>query len=164
MPMLDVDIPEGALLPAAETTLIDELTTILLRAEGADPDNKYIRDIAWVFLHRPAVYVGGSPAAAPHYRVIARVPEGQLNGADKKSQLIAEITQAFAAAEGRDSADVRNRVWVFPLEIPEGSWGAAGIAVGLSDILAAAVGDVEKARTVAAHRIAESRQERGITI
>nr|BFE76124.1 hypothetical protein GCM10020092_094250 [Actinoplanes digitatis] len=160
--MLDVYIPAGALDPDAEHILMDELTSILLRAEGADPSNVFVRQISWAFLHRTEVFVGGAIPDKPHYRVIARVPEGQLNGAAKKQQLISEVTDAFARAEGSGDKNAHQRVWVFPLEIPEGHWGASGGAQGLADILSAAIGDADKARHVAEHRITQSRQERGI--
>lgn len=60
MPMLDVYIPTGALAPDAERTLMDELTSILLRAEGADPSNAFARQISWAFLHRPEVFVAST--------------------------------------------------------------------------------------------------------
>lgn len=90
------------------------------------------------------------------------MPEGQLNGADKKQQLISEVTEAVVRAEGSGDEEAHHRVWVFPLEIPEGHWGASGNASGLGDILGAAIGDAEKGRRVAEYRIAESRQERGV--
>lgn len=77
MPMLDAYIPEGALSADAEKALISQLTDILLRNEGANPEDPRTREIAWVFLHRPAtVFVAGEPATAPRYRIVASVPEG----------------------------------------------------------------------------------------
>lgn len=62
MPMLDAYIPEGALSPDAEDKLLARLTDLMLEHEGVDPANQAARELAWVFVHRPAVYVGGSPA------------------------------------------------------------------------------------------------------
>lgn len=160
MPMLDVYIPSGALDADAERTLMDKLTTILLRAEGADPTDPKVRPMAKAFLHRPEVYVAGDRAEAPHYRVIATVPEGQLNGPERKQQIVADITDAVLEAEGSGSDQDRGRVWVFPLEIPEGHWGSNGRVLGLEHILAAAIGDRDKAREVAQRRVGASRQEK----
>lgn len=160
MPMLDVFLPHGALSSEAERSLLEELTTILLRTEGADPDNPAVRPMAKAFVHRPEVFVAGAAAEKPHYRVLAAVPEGQLNGGERKQQLIAEVTDAVLRAEGSASDRDRARVWVFPLEIPEGHWGANGTALGLQDILAAAIGDTDKAQHVAQERIRGSRQEK----
>ena len=87
MPMLDAYIPEGALPAEAERQLISRLTDLLLEHEGADPRNPVARSLAWVFVHRPAaVYVAGATAAAPRYRFIASVPEGQYDDErDRKS-------------------------------------------------------------------------------
>jgi phenylpyruvate tautomerase PptA (4-oxalocrotonate tautomerase family) len=162
--MLDLFVPAGALAPDAERTLVDELTTVLLKAEGADPANPAARKVSWVFLHRPEVFVGGAPAPAPVYRVIASVPEGQLNGAEVKRELVAEVTAAILRAEGTPAGSAKDqaRVWVFPLEVPEGHWGSAGRIFGLADILAGAIGDADKADHVASERIAASRKERAL--
>jgi len=158
--MLDAYIPAGALTPEAESVLLDDLVTALLRAEGADPTNELMRSISWVFVHRTEVSVGGRTPDKPHYRVIARVPEGQINGAERKAGLVAEVTEAFDKAEGPSVSDTSSRVWVFPHEITEGTWGVGGHIVGLADILTLAIGDPEKARDVAARRIAQSRAEK----
>jgi hypothetical protein len=70
MPMLDAYIPEGALPPEAEDTLLARLTDLLLQHEGVDPVNQAARALAWVFEHRTTVYVGGSAAAEPCYQFV----------------------------------------------------------------------------------------------
>lgn len=159
MPMLDVYIPEGALAPNAERDLLAQLTDILLRNEGADPDDPTTRQIAWVWLHRPTdVYVAGEPATAPRYKVVASVPEGQWTD-ERRAAMVAEVTDAVLDAE--DGAHPRDpmRVWVFPLEIPDGSWGAAGRVFRLADIAGLVMGDAEKGRAYAERRLARARGE-----
>ena len=74
MPMIDLTVPAGSLEPDAAATLLDELATMLLRAEGA-PDTEFFREITWVYLHEvPAVAVGGRPGGAPRFRVAITVP------------------------------------------------------------------------------------------
>ncbi len=160
MPMLDVYIPSGALTAEAERGLLHDLVSALLRAEGADPTDEAMRAIAWVWVHRTEVAVGGDAPERPHYRVIARVPEGAMNGPERKAALVAEATEAFVKAEGSAGSDTSSRVWVFPHEVPEGTWGVGGSVLGYADILAMAIGDREKAGEVAARRIARSRAER----
>jgi len=161
MPMLDVTIPEGALTPENEQALMARLTDVFLEAEGADPSNPVVRQIAWVFLHRPAeVFVAGERAAEPRYRVVARVPEGQWTD-ERRAQLVETVTDAILDAE--DGARPRDpgRVWVFPLEIPDGAWGGAGNIFRLEDIVALANGgDREKAREYAERRISAARASR----
>lgn len=157
MPMLDAYIPREALRPEAEEQLLAQLTDALIINEGADPTNPQVRSIAWLFVHRPEqVYVAGSPAAAPHYRFIASVPEGQYD-AERRQAMVHSITEAVLDAEqgahDRDPA----RVWVFTPEVPDGTWGGAGRIVTLADIAAFATGDVDAARAYAEERLAARR-------
>ncbi len=159
MPQLDVTIPAGALAPEAEQALLAELTDILLVHEGADPANARARAIAWVWLHRPeAVFVGGEPAAAPRYRVVASVPEGQFDDG-RRAAMVEAVTAAVLRAEGLAEPGPRDlaRVWVFCREVPDGTWGGAGQIVRLADIYESVTGDRAGAERYAARRIARSR-------
>lgn len=162
MPMLDAYIPDGALEPEAERKLIPTLTDTVLRWEGISPENEKARSIGWVFVHRPAaVFVAGHPTAddQPRYRIVASVPEGQLDN-DRRAGMVAEITANVldAEPEGRDRDP--SRVWVFANQIPEGTWGGAGRVFGLADILEYVLGDAEAARTHATKRLELARSER----
>ena len=149
MPRLDAYIPEGALSDDAESTLVDTLTNILLRNEGADPANPAARSVAWVWVHRPAgVFVGGQPATAPRYRFEPVLPEGQFDD-QRRQAMVAEITEAVLDAEGGRYDRDPMRVWVFPREIPDGTWGAGGRIFRLADIVAFVSGDREKGRRIA---------------
>lgn len=157
MPMLDAYIPEGALSPDAEHRLLARLTDLLLEHEGADPTDPLSRSIAKVWLHRPAaLYVAGEAAAEPHYRIVAAVPEGQFDD-ERRAAMVAAVTDAVLdAEEGRHPRDPM-RVWVFPTEIPEGTWGGGGRVVGLADIAGLVFGDAEKGRAHAERRLASRR-------
>jgi phenylpyruvate tautomerase PptA (4-oxalocrotonate tautomerase family) len=143
--MIDATIPEGALAPEAEARLMKEMTDILIRAEGFDPQtNEVAQSVSVAFLHRPAaVYVAGAPAKAPRYRIIPSVPEGKYSEEAIKS-LVRELTEAFARAEGGKLEDVAPRVWIFPTEIPEGHWGGRGVVRGIVDIQAMLGGEQER--------------------
>jgi phenylpyruvate tautomerase PptA (4-oxalocrotonate tautomerase family) len=155
MPMLDAFIPAGAIPAQAERQLLALLTDKLIEHEGADPANDAVRSIAWVFLHRPeAVFVAGAPAAAPRYRFVASVPEGQFD-AERRSAMVASITEAVLDAEGGAHERDPSRVWVFTREVPEGSWGGAGRIVTLADIVTFATGDPERGRRHAEERLGE---------
>ena len=154
MPMLDAFIPEGALPPEAESSLLSELTDILLRNEGADPADPAARSLAWVFLHRPAsVFVAGKPASAPRYRIVASVPEGQFDDQRRRS-MVREVTEAVLAAEQGGYPPDPMRVWVFASEIPDGTWGGAGRVNTLADIAGFVLGDPERGRAYASQRLA----------
>ncbi|MFI8194549.1 hypothetical protein ACIF8T_38560 [Streptomyces sp. NPDC085946] len=160
MPMLDVYIPDGAIEPEAEAALLNRITEILVRHEGFDPADPVTRAVSWAFVHRPAaVYVGGVLADAPRYKVVPSVPEGQLDERGRAG-VIAEVTEAILDAENGAWPRDPGRIWVFPTEIPEGHWGGRGRITPLAAILARLTGhDAERARTLAARRIAASRAE-----
>jgi phenylpyruvate tautomerase PptA (4-oxalocrotonate tautomerase family) len=134
MPMIDAYIPEGVLSVDAEATLFRELTDILIRHEGLDPANKRIRDVTWIFLHRPIVFRAGEPARAPVYRITPTVPEGQYTD-ERRAGLVKEVTEAVARAEGMPVEAVSARVWVFPTEIFDGGWGSRGVIRRITDIM-----------------------------
>lgn len=158
MPMIDALIPENALTPAAEARLLKEMTDILIRAEGYDPDNEIAQRVSFLFLHRPAaIFVGGAPSASPRYRIIPSVPEGQYTDAARES-LVREITEAIARAEGVTFEQVAPRVWIFPTEIPDGQWGGAGTIRRLSDIHALIAGEGD--RKTGEERLARRRREK----
>jgi phenylpyruvate tautomerase PptA (4-oxalocrotonate tautomerase family) len=133
MPMLDAYIPEGALSPDAERELVRKITDALLEHEGVDPINERGRKLAWVFVHRPEVYVGGGPPKMPRYRFICQVPEGQYDD-ERRNAVTGAITQAVAEAEDGAWPHPEFRVCVFALEVPDGSWGGAGRTIRLPDI------------------------------
>jgi phenylpyruvate tautomerase PptA (4-oxalocrotonate tautomerase family) len=131
--MLDAYIPEDALSAAAERELVATITDLFLEHEGVDPANERGRKLAWVFIHRPAVYVGGEPPRSPRYRFICQVPEGQYDDA-RRNAVTAGITQAVATAEAGTWPHPELRVCVFTLEVPDGAWGGAGRIIRLPDI------------------------------
>ena len=69
MPMMDLTYPMGTLTAEQRTKLVDELTTVLLRAERA-PDTQFFRDIAWTYVHElpeGTVLAAGRPVARPTF-------------------------------------------------------------------------------------------------
>jgi phenylpyruvate tautomerase PptA (4-oxalocrotonate tautomerase family) len=133
MPILDAYIPEGALSPGAERELLAKITNLLLEHEGVDPRNERARPLAWVFVHRPQVYVAGVPPKSPRYRFICQVPEGQYDDT-RRAAVTAAMTQAVAEAEGGAWPHPELRVCVFTCEVPDGWWGGAGRILRLADI------------------------------
>ncbi len=158
MPMIDALIPENALSPEAETRLLEELTDILIRAEGYDPSNQNAQRVSVLHLHRPAaVFVGGEPSKQPRYRIVPSAPEGQYTN-ESRAFLVKEITEALARAENTPFKDIAPRVWIFPTEIPDGQWGANGVINRLPDIHAMLVG--EPKRGEGTERLARRRREK----
>lgn len=131
--MLDAYIPKDALTPQAEHELIRRITDLFLEHEGVDPAIQQARHMAWVFVHRPDVYVAGDPPKTPRYRFICQVPEGQYND-ERRAAVNAAITDAVAVAEGGAWPNPERRVCIFTLELPDGTWGGAGMTLRLPDI------------------------------
>lgn len=133
MPVMDAYIPEGALSPSVEGELVAKITDLLLEHEGVDLTNDTGRHLAWVFVHRPQVYVGGSRPKSPRYRFICQVPEGQYND-ERRAAVTAGITQAVIEAEDGAWPNPELRVVVFTCEVPEGWWGGGKGMLRLADI------------------------------
>jgi phenylpyruvate tautomerase PptA (4-oxalocrotonate tautomerase family) len=158
MPMIDALWPEDALTPAAEARLVKELTDILIHAEGYDPGNPIAQNVTVLYLHRPAaVYVAGERSPLPRYRIVPSAPEGQYTDVTRRA-LVKAVTEAVARAEGRPFEDVAARVWVFPTEIPDGTWGSRGDIWRLPAIHALLAGEAE--RGAGAARLARRRREK----
>jgi len=65
VPQIEFTLPRGALSGDAIDSLMGEMTTTLLRYEGA-PDNEASREISWGFVHEAdRVYNGGAPLSRP---------------------------------------------------------------------------------------------------
>ncbi len=150
MPMIDLTYPEGALSAEQRAELVDELTTVLLRAERA-PDTKFFRGITWAYVHElpeGAVLAGGRPVIEPTFRVEVTTPEGALSDR-RRAELVAEATRVVRQAAGIGEKDAL-RVWVLCHEIPEGRWGAAGQVIQFQQLAAAAKHEREQATATTA--------------
>ena len=158
MPMIDALWPEDALTPEDEARLVKELTDILIKAEGYDPASPIAQHVTVFHLHRPAaIYIGGERTNTIRYRIIPSAPEGQYTD-ESRRLLVRQVTEAVARAENRPFDDVAPRVWVFPTEIPDGTWGSRGDIWALPDIHALLAGEPE--RSVGAQRLARRRREK----
>jgi phenylpyruvate tautomerase PptA (4-oxalocrotonate tautomerase family) len=149
MPMIDVTYPEGTLTPETRSTLVDELTTALLRAERA-PDTDFFRNVTWVYVHElpaGAVLAGGLPVEKPTFRIEVTTPEGALSDRRRK-ELVAEATRVVCEAADIPEEEAM-RVWVLCREIAEGSWGAGGWVVEFQALRAAAAHEREQAEVAA---------------
>jgi phenylpyruvate tautomerase PptA (4-oxalocrotonate tautomerase family) len=134
MPLIDLTYPAGTFTADARTALVDELTTVLLRAERA-PDTEFFRSIAWVHVHELPdgnVLAAGRPVTEPTFRVQVTIPAGALSER-RKAELVAEATRAVLQAAGLTEADAL-RVWVLINEVPDGNWGAGGQIVRYADL------------------------------
>ena len=144
MPIFEVTYPQGALAPEARSKLLEDLTTVLLRAERA-PDTEFFRSITWSYVHElpaDAVLAGGSPVAEPTFRIDVTTPEGALSDR-RREELVSEATRVVREAAGLGDEDAL-RVWVLMHEVAEGRWGAGGQVVHFKQLVEMAKNEREK--------------------
>jgi phenylpyruvate tautomerase PptA (4-oxalocrotonate tautomerase family) len=137
MPQIEFTLPRGALSGETIDGLMGEMTTALLRYEGA-PENDVSREISWGYVHEvDRVYNGGKPlnGGPVRYKVDLTVPEGALTP-ESKNEIVGEITRLILAADGAAADDdaASMRVWVLVHDVPEGNWGGAGRTWKLKEI------------------------------
>ena len=149
MPMIEVTYPEGAIPADAKDALIEELATVLLKAERA-PDTEFFRSITWVYVNEiPSgnLYAGGRPGGEARFRVNITVPAGALSDR-RKGELVEGVTAAVTEAAGLTEADGL-RVWTLIRDVPDGNWGAAGQQVRYQNLVAVAKGERAQEAVVA---------------
>ncbi|MEX2194008.1 MAG: tautomerase family protein [Thermoleophilaceae bacterium] len=144
MPIIDVTYPQDALDDAARDTLVERLTTVLLRAERA-PDTEFFRNVTWIYLHElppGTVRAGGRPVPAPTFRLDVTTPEGALS--DRRRKELVEAATAVVREVASIPEEEALRVWVLCHEVAEGSWGAGGQVVEFAALRAAAAAEREQ--------------------
>jgi phenylpyruvate tautomerase PptA (4-oxalocrotonate tautomerase family) len=145
MPMMDLTYPAGALTADARSSLVEELTTRLLRAERA-PDTDFFRDITWVYVHElpeGTVLAAGKPVDKPTFRLQVTVPQGALSDR-RKQEFVTVATEAVSEKSGLSDADAL-RIWVVINEVPDGNWGAGGQVIRFEQLREAAAAERAKA-------------------
>jgi phenylpyruvate tautomerase PptA (4-oxalocrotonate tautomerase family) len=103
------------------------------------------------------VFVAGAPADRPRYKLVPQVPEGQYDD-ERRAAMVADATAAVLDAEeqmgrSRDSSII----WVFPTEIPDGTWAGGGQILRLADIAGHVLRSPEKGQAYAQQRLAARR-------
>ena len=146
MPIFELTYPQGALTPEAREDLVEELTTVLLRAERA-PDTEFFRSITWSYVHElpeGSVNAAGKPVSEPTFKVEVTTPEGALSDR-RREELVAEATRAIREAAEIPEEQALTRVWVLMHEVAEGSWSAGGQVIKFKQLTEAAKAEREKA-------------------
>jgi len=144
MPLMELTYQEGALTPEARDRLVEELTTHLLKAEGA-PDTEFFRSVTWVLVdERPAglTYAGDKPGAGVVKLEVA-TPEGALDDR-RRAQMIEAGTASIREAFGIADEDAL-KVWVLCRDVVDGGWGAGGNVVHYKELVEIAKAEREAA-------------------
>jgi phenylpyruvate tautomerase PptA (4-oxalocrotonate tautomerase family) len=146
MPIFELTYPEGALAPDTREDLVEELTTVLLRAERA-PDTEFFHNITWSYVHElpeGRVNAAGRPVAEPTFKLDVTTPEGALSDR-RREELVREATRAIREATGISEEEALMRIWVINHEVTEGRWGAGGQVIKFQQLIEAAKAEREKA-------------------
>ena len=128
MPLMELTYQEGALSPEARDQLVEDLTTNLLKAEGA-PNTEFFRSVTWVLINeRPAALTyAGDKSGAGVVKLDVVTPEGALND-ERREQMIQAGTATLREAFGIADEDAL-KVWVLCRDVVDGGWGAGGNVV-----------------------------------
>jgi len=134
MPLMELTYQEGALTPEARDQLVEDLTTNLLKAEGA-PNTEFFRSVTWVLINeRPAELVyAGDKSAAGVVKLDVVTPEGALND-DRRAQMIEAGTSTLREAFGIADEDAL-KVWVLCRDVVDGGWGAGGNVIHYKELV-----------------------------
>lgn len=142
MPQFELHMTKGALSDQNKAALLDGLTHLLLRMEGAPPTPEALH-ITWGFVREYEAgdwTVGGKPAPEARYRLVFTVPEGAtgIHGPanfGRREAFVRKATAAILAAEGAENTPANSgRVWVQILEIANGFWGGFNELTDVMDI------------------------------
>jgi phenylpyruvate tautomerase PptA (4-oxalocrotonate tautomerase family) len=134
VPIIDIYTPTDLFPDTADRPLAEELTTALLRAEGAPLTAPWIDNTA-AYIHRlPATAVHtAATSAARTVRIQILTPPGALSR-DGQRQIVAEATEIVTRLSGDPTQ--QGRTWVLLTEAAEGGWGVAGTAFGVEEFTA----------------------------
>ncbi|MCB0830523.1 MAG: tautomerase family protein [Solirubrobacterales bacterium] len=149
MPLMELTYQEGAITPEARDQLVEDLTTNLLKAEGA-PNTEFFRSVTWVLINeRPAqlTYAGDRPGAGV-VKLDVVTPEGALND-ERRGQMIQAGTATIRDAFGIADQDAL-KVWVLCRDVVDGGWGAGGNVIHYKELVEIAKAQREAAKAEAA--------------
>ena len=134
MPLIQVDAPQGDLDKPQQDALMSQLSSAVLRAEGAPLESAGAQSLVWAhFNEKPegTFYVGGVPLEKPPFRIAVTTPQGALNDETRKS-LVAEIGRVVDDIVG--PYDGRLNHWAMHYEVTDGGRAGAGQVFRLGDI------------------------------
>jgi phenylpyruvate tautomerase PptA (4-oxalocrotonate tautomerase family) len=136
MPMIQLTVPAGVLLPERRDSVQQTLAEVLLRWEGA-PDTVFFRSLAWSYLNElPNGAQTTAEDRAPRFRVDVTVPQGALSER-RKAGLVGDVTSVVLEAADLSEDDAQ-RVWVLVHEQADGTWGVGGSIIHHADLVALA--------------------------
>jgi phenylpyruvate tautomerase PptA (4-oxalocrotonate tautomerase family) len=132
MPLIEVKLPQGAILAERKGSLLQALVSAALKAEGhsAPYDPRFVEG-TWAYIEELPTgshavgYHFSQPGTPIHSLVHVSVPEGLLDE-ERKQGLVDEVTRAFLRASGaadpraaqRVLLDSRNSSWQLEGRLP----------------------------------------------
>lgn len=135
MPLVEITVPAGFLPTPEKQSLIKELTTAVLKAEGV-PDSPRSRSLTWILINEVEHghwAIAGAPPAGLRFLVRVTVPLGAVSLA-RKRRMGLEIHRLLSKTAGKLLAT--DEAWILVYEVPDGHWTAAGKTLQLKDLTA----------------------------
>ena len=137
MPLIQVDASQGHLDKSQQDALMSQLSSAVLRAEGAPLESAGAQSLVWAHFNEKsegAFYVGGASLEKSPFRIAVTTPQGALND-ETRTSLVAEIGRIVDEIVG-PYVDRLNH-WTMLYEVADGGWAGAGQIFRLGDIQSA---------------------------
>lgn len=130
MPVCEISYPRGLLSEVEKNAVADQVTAILLEAEGL-PDNPVSRSIAVInIMESDSVYVGGRVSSQG--KIVVKIYAfAEAYAEAQKSEIYTRITQVFMAEHAATREQKGNNVWCVILPIATNNFGVGGMPVSL---------------------------------
>jgi len=148
MPIIDIEVPSGALADNVKHELMNKLGNVAINYEGLS-GSQFAKEFTWLYIHElPAAYVAqvSGKLPKPIYRVTFTTLETLLDD-DTKVKLGTDVAKSIYQAEGTkwNVEEAYNRVWTFYNDVRQGDWIAGARVNNIPDLKTR----VEKERTAA---------------
>ncbi len=137
MPIIDIEIPQGALKDNVKHQLPEKLGRIAIEYEGLS-GSRFAQEFTWLYIHElPVTHVAqvSGELPKPIYRVTFTTLETLLDD-ERKHMLGVDVAKAIYEAEGSkwNPEEAHNRVWTFFNDVRQGDWIAGSLINNIPDL------------------------------
>lgn len=139
MPIIDIEVPQGALQDNVKHELMNQLGNVAIGYEGLS-GSQFAKEFTWLYIHElPSAFIAQVSGVLPKpiYRVTFTTLETLMDD-ETKHKLGADVAKAIYRAEGSkwDEEEAYNRVWTFYNDVRQGDWIAGARINNIPDLKA----------------------------